>query len=270
MRYNFLLLLFTVLMASCAAAQERFQLIAEQDAQAGRLSVDELGAVYLMSATSIERRNAVGTGVYRTSELQWGDFHEIDVTDPLRPFIHFPTTGKIVYFDNTLSIQGDAIDLFALGFDNAEWMCGSRGDGFWIWDSRNSELVRVDKNFRQAFATGNLSILLGREFHPLGMMERGTSLFVLNDDYMLHVFDMFGAWKKSIQLQKGSTWMADAFKLYIFQSDGFLQVIDTKSWQSELLSLPGGGGVFSYQIGRLYQLVDGRLRVYEIPKNGRN
>jgi hypothetical protein len=261
--YSGLICLFFVFQALQIDAQEAFRLLSESSTQADRIVVDELGNMYLMTASSIERRNAVGGAVFRCSELQWGDFHAIDVTDPLRPFAHFPATGKVVFFDNTLSVQGTPIDLFEQGFDNVEWMCGSRGDGYWLWDARNSELVRVDRNFMKRFSTGNLSILLNRALRPIGMMERGSYLYVLNEDYTLHVFDMFGSWKKSVPLAPVSSWMGDSGWLYMMRKDGKLEVIDTRSWLSEVLALPGSSGTYFYQNGRLFQVAEGRLRVYD-------
>jgi hypothetical protein len=259
----------------CAFSQLRgqeptFVLSSQQAVKADRLVVDELGNIYLMTATSIERRNAVGNGVFRTSEMQWGEFHAIDVTDPLRPFVHFPSAGKIVFFDNTLSTQASPIDLYELGFDNVEAMCGSRGDGYWLWDGRNSELLRVDRNFSKRYTSGNLSMLLSAEIHPVAMMERGSSLFVLGDNDNLYVFDMFGAWKKTLAMPINCTLDADSDKLYIFSSDATMQVIETNMWLSQEFKLPLIGAKYSYRHGSLYALKDSILRVFKFAENTRN
>jgi len=251
-------------------SQSVFKLQSEQSVDASRMVVDELGNVYLMNTTGIERRNAVGNGIFRTSEMQWGQFSPIDVTDPLRPFVHFPSSGKVVFFDNTLSVQGSPIDLYELGYDNVELMCGSRGDGFWLWDGRNAELVRVNRSFEEMQTSGNLSILLKTELHPLAMMERGSFLFVLNDDYRLHVFDMFGAWKKSLQLPVESTWEAESGKVYVFRKDGLMQSIDTQMWLTQEVSLPMKDASFSFRNGLLYSLKEKTFRVYELIEKGRN
>lgn len=251
-------------------SQSSFKLISDNPVIADFVVTDELGNVYLMTGSSIERINALGKGVYRASELQWGEFHDVDVTDPLRPFVHFPASGKVVFFDNTLSVQGSPIDLFEAGFDNVEWMCGSRGDGYWLWDGRNSELVRVDRSFKKSFSTGNLSMLLNHEIHPIGMTERGSYLYLLCEDSTLHVFDMFGTWKKRIFVERVKNWMADADNLYLFHSDGSLEVIDTRTWLSERMNLPLVGSAYCFQAGRLYVLSDGRLRTYDFVETIRN
>jgi hypothetical protein len=259
-----------VFLSEFSYSQPLFKMLSEQTVDANRMVVDELGNVYLMNTTGIERRNAVGNGIFRTSEMQWGQFNPIDVTDPLRPFVHFPASGKIVFFDNTLSVQGSPIDLFELGYDNVELMCGSRGDGFWLWDGRNAELTRVNRSFAEMQTSGNLSILLKTELHPLIMMERGNFLFVLNDDYRLHVFDMFGAWKKSLQLPMESTWEAESGKVYVFRKDGLMQSIDTNMWLTQEASLPVTDGSFSFHNGLLYCLKEKTFRVYEVIEKGRN
>jgi hypothetical protein len=258
------------LMAVATLAQSSFEWVSEERVEANRFVFDELGNLYLMNATGIERRNAVGGGVFRTSEMQWGSFNEIDVTDPLRPFIHFPSSGKVVFFDNTLSMQGTAIDLFELGFDNIEVMCGSRGDGYWLWDARNSEIMRVDRSFKQIASTGNLSILLKSEIRPQAMMERGSFLFLLNSDNTLHVFDMFGMWRKSLAVGKVINWSAEGKKLYLFGSDGKLRIVDTFFWQTQEVALPQTGSRYAYQSPFLYCLREGGLSKYKLVENARN
>ena len=263
------ILLFAI-SAAPVLAQSSFELISEQRVDANRLVVDELGNIYLMNTTGIERRNAVGGGVFRTSEMQWGEFHDVDVTDPLRPFIHFPSTGKVVFFDNTLSAQGFPIDLFELGYDNVEYMCGSRGDGFWLWDARNSEIIRVDRNFNRILSTGNLSILLKSEIRPQAMMERGSFLYVLNSDNTLHVFDMFGAWKKSLTIGALLNWEADSGGLFLFGVDKKMRIVDAKLWQVQELELPVSAGSFSFHSPYLYSLENGVLRMFKLVETTRN
>jgi hypothetical protein len=267
-------LVFMICLMLCAwtnaQSQTVFELLSEQKVEADRFVVDELGNLYLMSPTNVERRNAVGGGVFRTSELQWGNFHDIDVTDPLRPFIHFPSTGKVVFFDNTLSMQGSAIDLFEFSFDNIEQMCGSRGDGFWLWDARNSEIIRVDRNFNRLQSSGNLSILLKSEIEPQLMIEHGSFLYLLNRDNTLHVFDMFGSWKKRMEVGELSDFEADSDRVFLFGSDGKLSIVDTLLWQKQTMDLPLVGGRFSYHSSLLYSLQNGVLRVFKRVENTRN
>ena len=263
------ILLFAI-SAAPVLAQSTFELISEQRVDANRLVVDELGNIYLMNTTGIERRNAVGGGVFRTSEMQWGEFHDVDVTDPLRPFIHFPSAGKVVFFDNTLSAQGFPIDLFELGYDNVEYMCGSRGDGFWLWDARNSEIIRVDRSFKNILSSGNLSILLKSEIRPRGMMERGHFLYVFCNDNTLHVFDMFGAWKKSLTLGALVSWEADAGKLFLFGTDSVMRIVDTKLWQTQEFPIPTSGDCYSFHSPILYCLRNGFLREFKLMENARN
>jgi len=245
-------------------------MVSEQKVDATRIVVDELGNVYLLSNTGIERRNAVGGGVFRASDMQWGEFHDVDVTDPLRPFIHFPAAGKVVFFDNTLSQQGSPIDLYARGYDNAEFMCGSRGDGFWLWDARNSEIMRVDRNFAKLYATGNLSILLRSELQPIGLTERGNFLYLLNRDYRLFIFDMFGAWKRTLQLDGPCSFQADAERLIVFYEGGSMQLIDTSRWIAEDVALPSSTGSYFFQGRKLFSLSGGMLKVFQFVENARN
>lgn len=270
MKYSLCLLFFSCFLSAVICAQSPFKMVSEQKVDATRIVVDELGNVYLLSNTGIERRNAVGNGVFRTSDMQWGEFHDVDVTDPLRPFVHFPAAGKVVFFDNTLSLQGSPIDLYARGYDNTEFMCGSRGDGFWLWDARNSEIMRVDRNFNKLYSTGNLSILFKSPMQPLALMERGQFLYLLNRDYRLFVFDMFGAWKRTVQLDGPSTCQLDAERVIVFYETGSMQFIDTAGWIKQDIPLPGSVGAFFFRGSKLYWLNDAILRTFQFVENARN
>lgn len=163
--------------------------------------VDELGNVYFIQNNSIEKQNAQGTTTFRTSELNYGTIECFDITNPLKPFIYYKGINKIVVLDNTLSPQGDPVDLFAYEYDQVELVAGSRGDAYWLWDSRNSELIRVDQNFKKLSNSGNLSVLLSKELHPSQILERGNSLYLRDTLNGVFVFDIYANYKTVLPIK---------------------------------------------------------------------
>lgn len=164
-------------------------------------AVDELGNIYFIQNNSIEKQNAQGNATFRTSELNYGTIENLDITNPLKPFIYYKGINKIVVLDNTLSQQGDAIDLFSYEYDQVELVAGSRGDAYWLWDSRNSELIRVDRNFKKLSSSGNLSVLLSKELHPSQILERGNSLFLRDTLNGIFVFDVYANYKTVLPIK---------------------------------------------------------------------
>ncbi|MFN0032410.1 MAG: hypothetical protein ACKVOR_09640 [Flavobacteriales bacterium] len=164
-------------------------------------TLDELGNIYFVQSSSIEKQNAAGPTTFRTSELNYGNIENIDVTNPLKPFIYYRDLNKLVVLDNTLSQQGDAIDLFANGYGQVELVAGSRGDAYWLWDARNSELIRTDAAFNKLTSTGNLSVLIGKELHPVQLLERGNYIYLRDTLVGLLVFDVYGTYRTTMALQ---------------------------------------------------------------------
>ena len=164
-------------------------------------AVDELGNVYFIQNNSIEKQTTQGTNTFRTSELNYGIIEDLDVTNPLKPFIYYKGINKIVVLDNTLSQQGDPIDLFAYEYDQVELVAGSKGDAYWMWDTRNSELIRVDQNFKKLSSSGNLSVLLSKEIHPSQLLERGNSLYLRDTLHGVFVFDIYANYKTVLPIK---------------------------------------------------------------------
>jgi hypothetical protein len=267
MRWLWVLLALALSLAS--KAQEDFTLINQETCGCTHISVDALGNAYYQSPRFIQRVNAVGGGKFRNSELQWGSYESIDVTDPLRPFIHFPSAGKIVFWDNTLSVQGSPIDLFEKGFDQIELVCGSRGDAFWMWDSRQSELVRVDRAFQRLTATGNLSVLLGFAVLPVQLIERGAYLYVRTSDYRILVFDIYGTFKKQLQRAEIRDMQVEHDRIFVF-TENEVQLMSASSPESASLTLPMKDARYYVSNGILYAVREGIRYSYKFPETARN
>ncbi|MFM7813353.1 MAG: hypothetical protein ACKO66_02425, partial [Flavobacteriales bacterium] len=133
------------------------QFVGEQPMDARHVTSDELGNVYYVYDRYIERHSTSGKPLFRTSEFELGEVTSFDVTNPMKPFIFVQGTGKLVFFDNTLSRQSDEVDLFAKGYQQVECVAGSRGDAYWLWDAYQMELIKVDGRFQKQSSSGNLA-----------------------------------------------------------------------------------------------------------------
>lgn len=261
--------LFCLLLSLDSAAQLSLEFISDVPCAAERIAVDELGNVYVQTSTYIERWNAQGGKKYRNSELQWGGFNSIDVTDPLRPFVYFPGAGKIVFFDNTLSVQGSPIDLFEKGYDQIEYVAGSRGDALWLWDARNLELVRVDHNFQTLSSTGNLSVLLGTTITPVQIVERGSYVYLRTAQQVVFVFDRFGTYKTKMNLGACTDMQVVNDRIMVY-GEMELTIFEVNDPNKISIQLPYTDAVYWGLRDVLYALHAGRLSKWKIPETARN
>jgi hypothetical protein len=230
--------------------------------EARNFTIDELGNVYFIHDTYIERINAVGGQSFRTSDLNYGNIEYFDVTNPLKPFVHYRGTGKVIVFDNTLSQMGNSIDLFEKGWEQVELVAGSRGDAYWFWDVRNSEMIRVDKTLKKLSATGNLSTLLNKSIHPVQIIERGSFVYLRDEIYGLFVFDIYGTYKTNLAIKTDADIQVVNDEV-IYTAGNELVVMD-KTWLTESrypLPTLSASKSFFYQ-KKLYTLSENRLQTW--------
>ena len=199
---------------------------------ADQLVVDDLGNYYFIYPTYLERFNALNNQSFRTSELNYGNVDYLDVTNPLKPFVHFRDNGVIVFFDNTLSQMGNAVDLYEKGWGQIELVAGSRGDAFWLWDARNAEMIRVDNNFRKVSSTGNLAVLLGKSISPLQIIERGNAIYLRDKKLGVLVFDVYGSYRMTLPIFSDSDIQIFQEKIIARQNQELL--VHAVGWLSEV------------------------------------
>lgn len=242
--------------------QAQFMVQSAVPTDARDFTIDELGNLYFIHDPYIERIHAVGGHTVRTSDLNYGNIDYVDVTNPLKPFVHYRGTGKVIVFDNTLSRMGTSIDLFEKGWEQVELVAGSRGDAYWFWDVRNSEMIRVDNTLRKLSSTGNLGTLLNKSLHPVQIIERGSFVYLRDEVYGLFVFDIYGTYKTNLAIRAdGDIQVVNDEIIYITGNE--LVVMD-KTWLTETrYTLPSVAASKTFFYGKkLYTLSDNKLQTW--------
>jgi hypothetical protein len=224
--------------------------------------LDELGNVYLIYDNHLERCTPSGQVQFRSSELNFGTIEYLDVTNALKPFIYYKDQNKVVVLDNTLSEQGQFVDLFDLGYGQIEWVAGSRGDAYWLWDVSNSELLRTDQSFRKTNASGNVSILTRKDIYPRQLLEKGNTVYVVDEKHGILLFDIYGTYRTLLPIHpEGDIQVID--DRLVYRKDGVLHVVEKDLLSEENIPLPmQTDGPFNYFKGKLYLLQQNRLSIY--------
>jgi hypothetical protein len=215
----------------------QFTLESSFEVNANQFAIDQIGHYYFVEGRTVEKRDEKGSLLFKNSELDYGNIHSIDLTNPLQPILFYKEQGKIAFLDNTLSLQGSIIDLFDYGFGQIECFGGSRGDAYWLWDVSSTELVRVNKQFVRLSSSGNLSQLLGREIHPTQIQESGNSLYVTDPAYGVMIFDIYGNYRSSIPLQFDGYVQIDNERI-IYTHQQSLKVIGSNKFDEMSYALP--------------------------------
>lgn len=192
------LLLFAVLLLSLlSASSERAAVIAEKS---DTLLTDHLGNCYLVTADRIRKFDSRGQFQKEFSNKNFGAISTADATNPLRILLFYRDFSRILFLDNTLSQNGEAVQLEALGYPMTTLAATSYDNGLWIYDQQNFELIRLNRNLQPEQRTGNLSQQLGIELRPDFLLEKDNKLFMNNPATGILVFDVFGTYSRQIPL----------------------------------------------------------------------
>ena len=138
----------------------------------------------------------------------------------------------------------------------------ARGDAYWLWDVSNSELIRTDQSLRKTNSSGNVSILTRRDIYPRQLLEKGSTVYVVDEKHGILLFDIYGTYRTILPIHpEGEIRVID--DRLVYRKDGFLHVLEKDLLTEETISLPQtGDGPFDYFKGKLYMLHNETIAIY--------
>jgi hypothetical protein len=192
--FSFLLLLLTVVAFS--PESRRPDVIVNIEAE--KMTSDNLGNVYLIKDESIFKYDSLGTLQKTFSNKTFGAITSADATNALRIILFYKDFNRVVTLDNTLSENGEPLTLETIGFPMTSLVAASHDNGLWIYDMRNFELIRLNRNLQVEHRSGNLSQILGIELQPNFLIEKDNRVFLNNPGTGILLFDVFGTYSKTL------------------------------------------------------------------------
>ncbi len=168
--------------------------------QGNYFTTDNLGNCFLVDRDEITKYDGSGTVFNKFSIKAFGNIESIDATNPMKLMVFYKDFSKIIYLDNTLSLNGNPIDLEDYNLTQAKLICVSHSDGIWFYDQQKFALIRLDNALNPSQNTSNLNQLLGLELSPNFMCEYNNSVYLNNPSTGILVFDIFGTYVKTIPI----------------------------------------------------------------------
>jgi len=168
-----------------------------------RVQCDALGNTYNIYSDHLTKHSSNFNIDYRLSTLQYGTSAQLDLTNPMVPFLFFEDQGSLVFFDNTLNVLEDPIFLNERFQGQITCVAGSKGDAFWMWDTNSSTLIRTNRQFEVLSESANLSYLLKTSFQPMQIIENGQHVYLIDAEKGILLFSLFG--NLELQTQRFST-----------------------------------------------------------------
>lgn len=163
-------------------------------------TTDNLGNCFLVDKDEITKYDGKGAVFNKFSIKAFGNIESIDATNPMKLLVFYKDFSKLIYLDNTLSLNGNPIDLEDYNLTQSKLICVSHNDGIWAYDQQKFELIRLDQNLNVSQNTSNLNQLLGLELNPNFICEYNNSVYLNNPSTGILVFDIFGTYIKTIPI----------------------------------------------------------------------
>ena len=166
---------------------------------------DALGNTYDVCSDHITKHSSNFNTDYRLSTLQYGTSAQLDLTNPLVPFLFFQDQSSLVFFDNNLNVLEDPIFLNEKFQGQITCAAGSKGDALWLYDANSSTLIRTNRQFEILSKSPNLSYLLKTTLQPKQIIENGQRVYLIDSEKGILLFSLFG----NLELQSNSYLTAD-------------------------------------------------------------
>lgn len=162
-----------------------------------RVQCDALGNTYEIYSDHLTKHSSNFNMDYRLSTLQYGTNAQLDLTNPLVPFLFFPDQGSLVFFDNNLNVLEDPVFLNEKFQGQITCVAGSKGDALWLYDANSSTLIRTNRQFEVLSKSLNLSYLLKSTVQPLQIIENGQRVYLITKEKGILLFSLFGSLETS-------------------------------------------------------------------------
>lgn len=203
MKY-FLALLAACLML-CTHAQEGYRQEASLSVGAAdRFAVDQFGNLYLLSGDELLKLDSRGKKLYSYSNPLLGEIYQVDVFNPLKPYVYFKDANRFAVLDNRLN-ESEQLNLTEQGFLDVQFMSFSDQQNMWLYDQAQDKLFRFNIPDRQITNQSlNITQLLGSENQPRDLVTTVHNIYMNVPSQGVMMFDATGAYQKLLPI-KGLT-----------------------------------------------------------------
>jgi len=157
-----------------------------------RVQCDALGNTYDVYNDHITKHSSNFNIDFRLSTLQYGTSAQLDLTNPMVPFLFFQDQGCLVFLDNTLNVLEEPVFLNERFQGQITCVAGSKGDALWLYDANSSTLIRTNRKFEILSKSANLSVLKKQTVQPFQIIENGQRVYVIEANKNISVFSLFG------------------------------------------------------------------------------
>lgn len=170
------------------------------DIATDNFTTDPQGNVYAIYPSEIKKFNTQGEELFNYSNNVLGEIAHVDASNPMKILVYYPDYAKIVVLDNTLSEWSEQMTINDLNIEETTLVCSSYNNGIWFYNPLKFQLSRIEGEV----VTNNsaqLNSILSEDLNPSYLSEYNGKLYLADKNIGVLVFDIYGAYLKTIPLQ---------------------------------------------------------------------
>lgn len=227
--------------------------------------VDALGFIYVSQGGEMTKYDDSGDKLFEQGLKSLGSCSDLLSLNPSK-FLHFSEEQQTVcYFDNTLSFTNDCVDLSEYGIENAGLVSTSaQPDKIWVMDNLGYRLVLLSLNKTlQGQEIKNLRSILNMD-SIVQIIERGNSLYLLDPNQGVFVFDIYGTFIEKISEVGISHIDANEKSLFMIRDDVMILRMMKTGDQAEIKLPITKIQRFKYKKNRFYFSNNKKLSEFEL------
>lgn len=182
-------------------------------------TTDQTGSYYDIYPNQIIKIGRNGQRQFTYSNNILGEITSVDVSNPMKILVFFKDFSKIAILDNTLTEQGSVVDLNEVSLEETSLVCTSYNNGIWYYNPLKFQLTRIEHSIISVNISANISNLLNKNIQPNFLVEFNNRLYLNDPIHGILVFDIYGAYLKTIPIFGLTTFQVkENYLLYVNQS----------------------------------------------------
>lgn len=217
------IVLIVLFLSFTFSVQSQLNLILERTfpAKTAQFRVDPIGYTIWFAKDAVYKMDTTGNLMFQQSVKAFGEITDMDLVNPMKYLVFFREQQVIGFFDNTFTPYQTKTRLSDLNVSYATLVCYSmQFDRVWVFDQDNSKLILFNNDGKRTLETENLNGMIGLE-EPVQMLERFGSLYLVDENRGVYIFDMFGSLVNFVEV-KGIEWIqVDANNFFYTQEGQF-------------------------------------------------
>ncbi len=160
--------------------------------------LDRFGSVYLVNKVNEIVKYDLSDaqfGYYSNNSL--GAIGYVDVTNPLKITVFYPSFYTVVFLDRQLRETG-TVDMLQLGLGEIRTVATATNGALWIFDFNEQILKNIDAQGHVLLQSPDLRLTLGQTLDLTKMKQWGDNLYALSRSGSLLMFDLFGYYQQEL------------------------------------------------------------------------